>query len=197
MGRQLELRRSAGRLSRVPGSSALPGTACNDGNANTATTPGTPTGNCDGSAGRLSGYPGGSALPGTRNDGNEHGQRHLGRELQLRRSADRPSGAPGGSAPGTACNDGNANTGNDTVGRQLQLWVSWSTVRVLGGSALPGTACNDGNANTGNDTWDASRNCVGQYRSTARAMGQPGRNDGTRTRATNCNLGRGMACKWK
>ncbi|MBK6627386.1 MAG: T9SS type A sorting domain-containing protein [Flavobacteriales bacterium] len=150
----------------VPGGSALPGTACNDGNANTGNDTWDANCVCVGQLIDCLGVPGGPALPGTAcNDGNANtGNDTWDANCTCVGQLIDCLGVPGGSAlPGTACNDGNANTGNDTwdancvcVGQLIDC------LGIPGGSALPGTACNDGNANTGNDTWDANCTCVGQ-----------------------------------
>jgi len=70
--------------------------------------------------------------------------------------------AGGGALPGTACNDGNPATGNDVY--QADCTCAGQLIDCLGlagGGALPGTACDDGNPATGNDTWDATCTCVG------------------------------------
>ncbi|MCB0793509.1 MAG: fibronectin type III domain-containing protein, partial [Flavobacteriales bacterium] len=150
----------------VPGGGALPGTACNDGNANTGNDTWTASCACVGQVLDCDGIPGGSAVPGSGcNDGNPNTGNDawtanctcVGQVIDC-------NGVPGGAAlPGSGCNDGNPNTGNDAwtvnctcVGQVIDC------NGVPGGAALPGTACNDGDPNTGNDTWTANCSCVGQ-----------------------------------
>ena len=149
----------------TPGGSALPGTACNDGNSNTGNDTWDANCNCVGQLVDCQGTPGGSALPGTAcNDGNANtGNDTWDANCNCVGQLVDCQGTPGGSAlPGTACNDGNANTGNDAwdancncVGQLIDCQG------IPGGMSLPGTACNDGDPNTFNDQWDNDCNCVG------------------------------------
>ncbi|MCB9181719.1 MAG: hypothetical protein H6593_09800 [Flavobacteriales bacterium] len=171
----------------TPGGSALPGTACNDGNSNTGNDTWDANCNCVGQLVDCQGTPGGSALPGTAcNDGNANtGNDTWDANCNCVGQLVDCQGTPGGSAlPGTACNDGNANTGNDTWDANCNCVGQLVDCQgTPGGSALPGTACNDGNANTGNDTWDANCNCVGQL---VDCQGTPG---GSALPGTACNDG--------
>lgn len=116
----------------VPGGTAMPGTACNDGN--TATSNDTWNANCQCVGVTVqptdcNGVVGGSALPGTTcNDGN------------------------------AATTNDKWNASCQCVGVTVQ---PTDCNGVVGGSALPGTSCNDGNPNTVNDIWTASCECVG------------------------------------
>ncbi|MCW5898838.1 MAG: T9SS type A sorting domain-containing protein [Flavobacteriales bacterium] len=101
----------------VPNGSALPGTACNDGNPNTGNDTWQGDCTCVGQLIDCLGVPGGSALPGTAcNDGNpDTGNDIWQGDCTCVGQLIDCLGVPGGSAlPGTACNDGNPNTGNDT-----------------------------------------------------------------------------------
>lgn len=150
----------------VIGGPALPGTACNDGNANTVNDTWNASCQCVGILLDCMGVPGGPALPGTAcNDGNPlTGNDSWNTSCVCVGQLIDCQGTPGGTAlPGTPCNDGNANTGNDTwnascncVGQPLDC------LGVPGGGALPGTSCNDGNPNTYNDIWTSSCLCIGQ-----------------------------------
>ena len=148
----------------TPGGSALPGTACNDGNSNTGNDVGRQL-QLRRSAGRLSGYsvvplfPVRHAMTAMRTRATTRGTRtatvwvswstvrvlrvvppyRVRRAMMAMRTR--------ATTPGT---------------RAATAWVSIDCQGTPGGSALPGTACNDGNANTGNDTRDANCNCVGQ-----------------------------------
>ena len=152
----------------VVGGTALPGTACDDGNANTGNDTWNANCQCVGQVIDCTGTPGGTALPGTScNDGNANtGNDTWNANCQCVGQVIDCTGTPGGTAlPGTACNDGNTNTINDTWNANCQCAGTPVTVDCNGtpnGTALPGTACNDGNANTGNDTWNANCQCVGQ-----------------------------------
>ena len=172
----------------VIGGPALPGTACNDGNANTGNDTWNASCVCVGQLIDCLGVPGGSALPGTAcNDGNANtGNDTYDANCNCVGQLIDCLGVPGGGAlPGTACNDGNANTGNDTwsanctcVGQLIDC------LGVPGGSALPGTACDDGNPNSSNDTWDANCNCSGTLPNDC--LGVPG---GTAQPGTACDDG--------
>ena len=151
----------------VPGGSALPGTACNDNNANTGNDTWNVNCQCVGQVIDCQGAPGGSALPGsacndnnanTANDTWNSSCQCVGQLLDCQ-------GTPGGSVlPGTACNDNNPNTANDTWNSSCQcVGQVIDCLGVAGGPALPGTSCNDGNATTINDAWNSSCQCVGQY----------------------------------
>ena len=173
----------------VVGGTALPGTACDDGNANTGNDTWNANCQCVGQVIDCTGTPGGTALPGTScNDGNANtGNDTWNANCQCVGQVIDCTGTPGGTAlPGTACNDGNTNTINDTWNANCQCAGTPVTVDCNGtpnGTALPGTACNDGNANTGNDTWNANCQCVGQV---IDCTGTPG---GTALPGTACNDG--------
>ncbi|MEO8066557.1 MAG: fibronectin type III domain-containing protein [Flavobacteriales bacterium] len=144
---------------------AMPGTACNDGNANTQNDTWSAGCVCAGSVVDCLGVLGGTALPGmacndlnalTGNDTWTANCLCVGQLLDC-------NGVPGGTAqPGSACNDGNFATGNDTWSAGcVCIGLPYDCAGVAGGSAQPATACNDGNANTQNDTWSTGCQCVG------------------------------------
>ena len=175
----------------VVGGTALPGTACDDGNANTGNDTWNANCQCVGQVIDCTGTPGGTALPGTAcNDGNTNTINDTwNANCQC---AGTPvtvdcNGTPNGTAlPGTACNDGNANTGNDTWNTNCQcVGQVIDCAGTPGGTALPGTACNDGNANTINDTWNNNCQCAGTP-VTVDCNGTP---NGTALPGTACNDG--------
>ncbi len=116
----------------VVGGNALPGTACNDGNASTTNDKWNANCQCAGTPVQVTdcnGVPGGNALPGTAcNDGD----------------------------PNTTNDKWNANC--QCAGTPDQ---QADCNGVPGGNAQPGTACNDGNPNTTNDIWSPSCECAG------------------------------------
>ena len=166
---------------------AMPGTACNDGNANTVNDTWSATCQCVGQVVDCLGVPGGTALPGTSCiDGNVlTGNDTWNASCVCVGQLIDCNGVPGGSAlPGTTCNDGNFATGNDTWnGSCVCIGLPYDCAGVAGGSAQPGTTCNDGNGNTQNDTWSASCQCVGVM---VDCNGVPG---GTALPWTPCNDG--------
>ncbi|MBS1582747.1 MAG: hypothetical protein JST66_11160, partial [Bacteroidetes bacterium] len=171
----------------VPGGTAQPGTACDDGNAATGNDTWNANCVCVGQTIDCAGVPGGTALPGTAcDDGNASTGNDtwnascvcVGQTIDC-------AGVPGGTAlPGTACDDGNASTGNDVYGANcVCAGQTIDCLGVPGGTALPGTACDDGNASTGNDVYGANCVCAGQ---TIDCLGVPG---GTALPGTACDDG--------
>ena len=174
----------------VAGGSALPGSACNDGNANTGNDTWNTNCQCIGQPIDCAGVAGGSAVLDNCGDcvGGNTGQSacmqdcngvwggsaHLdncgicvgGNTGNSSSCTQDCLGSWGGNAlPGTSCNDGNSSTINDTWNSNCQCVgtaVTYDCLGVANGSALPGTACNDNNANTGNDTWNNNCQCIGQ-----------------------------------
>jgi len=149
----------------VPGGTSLPGTPCDDGNANTANDTWTADCTCIGELIDCTGVPGGPLLPGTPCDdgdpttGNDAWTSDctcLGLPIDC-------LGIPGGSALiGSACDDGNPFTVNDVwstncncVGQVLDC------LGIPGGTAFPGTPCDDGDPGTVNDTWQSNCQCAG------------------------------------
>jgi hypothetical protein len=185
---QVTLNQQVTDCNGVAGGSALPGTACNDGDACTLNDTwsancqcaGTPSGDSDGDGvcNALDGCPSdpgktvpgqcgcGNPEPGTAcNDGNPATVGDVIRpNCQCAGQLVDCIGVPGGTAlPGTSCNDGNPNTGNDAWNAQCQCAGQLiDCLGVPGGAALPGTACNDNNLLTQNDAWSAGCLCVGQ-----------------------------------
>ncbi len=169
----------------VPDGPALPGTPCNDNNANTGNDTWNANCQCAGQLIDCAGTPGGSALPGTTcNDGNASTTNdEWNANCQCIGQVIDCQGTPGGTAlPGTPCNDNNASTGNDTWNANCQcIGQVIDCQGTPGGTALPGTPCNDNNASTGNDTWNANCQCIGQA---IDCQGTPG---GTALPGTPCN----------
>ncbi|MCB9199931.1 MAG: hypothetical protein H6596_05545 [Flavobacteriales bacterium] len=163
----------------TPGGSALPGTACNDGNSNTGNDTWDANCNCVGQLIDCEGTPGGSALPGTScNDGDANtindqwtaSCQCVGTAVTF----DCEGVANGPALPGTACNDGDPNTGNDTWDANCNCGPA--TDCEGGGSALPGVR-NDGDA-THQRPVDANCQCVVRRVTRLRGCGQgplPGR----------------------
>lgn len=146
---------------------ALPGTSCNDNNANTGNDTWSANCQCIGIAVDCEGTPGGSvgagspcddSNPNTVNDVYTNLCQCLGQLIDC-------AGIAGGSAlPGTSCNDNNPATGGD-------VWNSTCNCAgqvidcagMIGGTTLPGTACDDGNPLTGGDVFTASCLCAGAF----------------------------------
>ena len=159
----------------VPGGSAVPGTACNDGDAGTVNDAWTVDCQCVGDPLDCNGVPNGPAMPGTSCDDGDPDTGNdtwngacvcVGLPLDC-------AGVPGGGAlPGTACDDGNASTGNDswTVSCQC-IGEPIDCAGVPNGQALPGTPCDDGDSSTGNDVYGADCTCAG---SVIDCLGVPG-----------------------
>ncbi|MCC6841147.1 MAG: T9SS type A sorting domain-containing protein, partial [Flavobacteriales bacterium] len=160
----------------TPGGNALPGTACNDGNASTINDTWNSNCQCAGTPVLVdcNGVANGPALPGTAcNDGNANtGNDAWNSNCQCVGQVIDCLGTPGGNAlPGMACNDGNANTGNDAWNSNCQC-----VGQVIDCSGTPGgTAvlddcgiCSGGNtgvvpnADSDNDNvLDCMDNCPG------------------------------------
>lgn len=149
----------------VSGGSAVPGSPCDDNDANTGNDTWGSDCTCAGLPFDCAGVPGGTALPGTAcddadaNTGNDMWGVDcscIGLPLDCLH-------VPGGLAlPGTSCDDGIANTVNDT-------WTALCACEgipvdcngIVGGPDLPGAPCDDGDPFTGNDTWTSQCVCVG------------------------------------
>jgi len=143
----------------------LPGTACNDNNANTGNDTWTANCQCVGQAIDCAGTPGGTALPGTAcNDNNAGtGGDVYNADCQCAGLAYDCLGIAGGAAvQGSACNDNNANTGNDVYNASCQCAGQLiDCLGVAGGTTLPGTPCNDNDPATTGDIYTAGCNCAG------------------------------------
>ncbi len=149
----------------VPAGPALPGVACDDGDATTGNDRWTIDCVCEGELIDCAGDPGGAALPGTPCDDGDAGTGNdlLQTDCSCAGAVIDCLGSIGGpSLPGTPCDDGDATTGDDT-------WQSGCSCEGLpldcagvpGGTALPGAACDDGDATTGDDAWQSDCTCVG------------------------------------
>ena len=146
---------------------ALPGTPCDDGNANTGNDVYNANCVCMGVAADCTGAPGGTALPGTAcNDGDPNTTNDVyTAACECIGVAYDCLGVPGGTAvPGTPCDDGDPQTGADVynagcncAGQQIDC------AGVIGGTTLPGTPCDDGNPLSGGDAFNNSCDCVGQF----------------------------------
>ncbi|MBL7984741.1 MAG: T9SS type A sorting domain-containing protein, partial [Flavobacteriales bacterium] len=147
----------------VPNGSALPGTSCNDNNANTINDVFSANCVCAGTAQPIdcNGVVNGTAAIdacGVCAGGNTG--------VVPNSSCLDCLGVPNGSAlPGTACNDGNSSTMNDVYDTDCVCGGAAFLIDCTGtlnGSAMPGTHCDDGDPFTGNDTWSPGCFCVGQ-----------------------------------
>ncbi|MCB9194482.1 MAG: HYR domain-containing protein [Flavobacteriales bacterium] len=146
---------------------ALPGTACDDGDPNTGGDTWDAACNCAGLTIDCEGNAGGSALPGTAcddGDPNTGGDTWDASCNCAGLTIDCEGNAGGSALPGTACDDGDPNTTNDTFDANCNCVgtpLATDCEGVPGGSALPGTSCDDGDPCTVNDTWDGNCNCAG------------------------------------
>jgi len=149
----------------VNNGTALPGTPCNDNNANTGNDTWNANCQCVGQLLDCVGTPGGTVLPGSPcDDGNANtASDTYNTNCQCVGLLYDCLGIPGGAAvQGSPCDDGIAATGNDvyttdcTCAGQLL-----DCLGVAGGITLPGTPCNDNNAQTTNDVYTANCVCAG------------------------------------
>ncbi|MEO8067370.1 MAG: T9SS type A sorting domain-containing protein, partial [Flavobacteriales bacterium] len=150
----------------VPGGTAVIGSTCNDGNANTGNDVYDANCVCAGQPIDCLGVPGGTAVIGSAcDDGNANSTNDVyGANCVCAGTlANDCLGVPGGPAqPGTACDDGNANTGNDVYGANcVCAGQPIDCLGVPGGTAVIGSACDDGLATTGNDVYGANCVCAG------------------------------------
>ena len=146
---------------------ALPGTSCNDANADTGNDTWNANCSCLGQLLDCAGTPGGTAVAGTPcDDGNANtaGDAYDNSCACVGVAYD-CQGLPGGNAqPGTACDDGNAATGDDTWSANCICdGLLIDCMGNVGGSTLPGTACDDGNPLSGGDAYDANCQCIGSF----------------------------------
>ncbi|MFZ1686104.1 MAG: T9SS type A sorting domain-containing protein, partial [Flavobacteriales bacterium] len=172
----------------VPGGTAVIGSACDDGNANTGNDVYGANCVCAGQLIDCLGVPGGTAVIGSAcNDGNANtGNDVYGANCVCAGQLIDCLGVPGGTAViGSACDDGNPNSSNDVYGANCVCagTLANDCLGVPGGPAQPGTACDDGNANTGNDVYGANCVCAGQL---IDCLGVPG---GTAVIGSACNDG--------
>ena len=163
---------------------ALPGTACNDNNANTINDlfngscqcAGTPvTFDCAGVANGTSSVDACGVCSG--------GTTGI---VPNSTCVDCAGVVNGTALPGSACNDNNPNTGNDAWSSNCQCAGQLiDCLGVVGGPALPGTPCNDGNGGTLGDLWTSNCDCIGNSVSID-CTGTPG---GTSLPGTSCDDG--------
>ncbi len=146
---------------------ALPGTACDDGNAGTGNDSWNANCQCVGILVDCEGTPGGTVGEGTPcDDGNANTVNDaltqnclcIGQLLDC-------EGIPGGQAlPGEPCDDGLATTGGDVYNFICECFgFLIDCAGVTGGTTLPGTACDDGNPLTGGDVYSAGCLCAGAF----------------------------------
>ncbi|MEO8066556.1 MAG: thrombospondin type 3 repeat-containing protein, partial [Flavobacteriales bacterium] len=159
----------------VVGGPALPGTACNDGNASTGNDSWNASCVCAGVPIDCLGIVGGPAQPGSPCDDGlwNTGLDTYGANCVCTGLLYDCTGNPGGpQLSGTPCNDGNANTVNDTWSPVCQCVGTPAT--DTDGDGIPnandncpntpgqiGTACNDNNPCTINDALNATCVCAG------------------------------------
>ncbi|MBP6392552.1 MAG: T9SS type A sorting domain-containing protein [Flavobacteriales bacterium] len=180
---------------------ALPGTACNDGNANTGNDTWNANCTCLGQPLDCVGVPNGQTLPGIAcNDGNANTAGDVyDANCQCAGLPLDCLGVPGGTTvQGTACDDGDAATGNDVYNASCQCAGQLiDCLGVIGGTTTVGTPCDDGNPLSGGDAYAANCECVGAFANdcagVAGGTAQPGTacddNDGTTgndTYSVNC-----------
>ena len=183
----------------VTGGTAMPGTACNDGDSSTGNDTWSANCVCAGLPIDCAGIPGGSMLPGTPCDDVD--------PCTINDLLDASCACLGSTIPdtdgdglcdvmdqcplvqgeaGSICDDGNATTGNDAIDANCEcVGELIDCLGVPGGSDLPGTPCNDGDGLTTSDLWDADCNCVGNA-PVIDCMGTPG---GSELPGTPCNDG--------
>ncbi len=146
---------------------ALPGTACNDGNANTGNDTWNANCTCVGQPLDCVGVPNGQTLPGIAcNDGNANTAGDVyDANCQCAGLPLDCLGVPGGTTvQGTACNDGDAGTGNDVYNASCQCAGQLiDCLGVIGGTTTVGTPCDDGNLLSGGDAYAANCECVGAF----------------------------------
>ncbi len=146
---------------------ALPGTACDDSNANTGNDTWNANCACLGVAVDCAGTPGGSAVAGTPCD---DGNPDTANDLYTANCACAGAtfdclGILGGTATqDSPCDDGDAGTGNDTWGPNCVCAGQLiDCLGVPGGTTLTGTPCDDGNPLSGGDAYNANCACVGAF----------------------------------
>jgi len=163
---------------------ALPGTACNDNNANTINDLFNGSCQCAGTAVNFdcAGVANGTASVDACGvcSGGTTG-------IVPNSTCVDCAGVVNGTAlPGSACNDNNPNTGNDAWSSNCQCAGQLiDCLGVVGGPALPGTPCNDGNGVTLGDLWTSNCDCIGNSVSID-CTGTPG---GTSLPGTSCDDG--------
>lgn len=168
--------------------SALPGSACNDGNSATGDDVWNANCVCIGLPLDCVGEPAGTALPGTAcDDGNAATAGDLFTADCICAGAliDCIGIVGGPYLPGTACDDGDAATGNDAYTIDCNCaGLLIDCTGEPGGPVLPGTGCDDGNPLSGGDAYTANCLCVGLI-----AVDCEGVQDGTAQPGTPCDDG--------
>lgn len=149
----------------APNGTSLPGTACNDGNANTGNDTWNANCACAGVALDCAGVPGGTTHTGSPCD---DGDANTGNDVyndncQCLGLLYDCVGVPGGiNGPGVACDDQNSATGSDVFDANCAcVGLLIDCTGQPGGTALPGGSCDDGNPVTSEDTWTNDCQCAG------------------------------------
>ncbi len=149
----------------VDNGTALPGTACDDGNASTGSDTWTANCECVGIANDCLGVPGGTTVPGTIcNDGNaDTGGDMYNANCECIGLPYDCEGVIGGTATiGSPCNDADATTGNDVYDANCQCEGQlYDCLGIAGGTTLPGSDCDDANASTQDDVYNEFCQCAG------------------------------------
>ncbi|HEY0975966.1 MAG TPA: GEVED domain-containing protein, partial [Flavobacteriales bacterium] len=149
----------------VDNGTALPGTPCNDNNADTGNDTWNANCQCAGLILDCTGTPGGGIQPGTPcNDNNpDTGGDAYNANCACAGQPYDCTGIPGGSATvGTACNDNNGATGNDVYDAECQcVGQPFDCLGIAGGTTIPGTPCNDNDPATSGDVFTANCICAG------------------------------------
>ena len=175
----------------VNNGTALPGTSCDDNDANTGNDTWTANCQCVGQTIDCVGIPGGTTTLGSPcddGDTNTGEDAYDGNCLCAGLTYD-CVGIPGGTAvQGAACDDGDVATGNDVYdGSCLCAGQLIDCLGVIGGATTAGTPCDDGNPLSGGDAYNANCECVGAFATDCAGVeggtAQPGTpcddNDGT------------------
>lgn len=151
----------------VNNGTALPGTACSDGNANTGNDTWTANCLCVGQVIDCAGVPGGTTSIGSPcDDGNADTDGDTyDANCQCAGLLYDCLGVLGGTTvQGTTCDDGDAGTGNDVYNASCQCAGQLiDCLGVIGGTTTVGTPCDDGNPLTGGDAYAANCECVGAF----------------------------------
>lgn len=144
---------------------ALPGTPCNDNNADTGNDTWNANCQCVGLLIDCAGTPGGNVHAGSPcndNDADTGGDVYNANCACVGQPYD-CTGIPGGTATvGTPCNDNNGATGNDRYNADCQcVGQPFDCLGIPGGATVPGTLCNDNNPATSGDVFTANCICAG------------------------------------
>ena len=167
---------------------ALPGTACSDGNATTGSDTWNANCSCVGIALDCAGTPGGTAVPGAAcDDGDAATSGDVYSEICTCAGAliDCMGVVGGTSLPGTACDDGDIATAEDVYASDcFCTGLLIDCQGVPGGNMLPGTSCDDGNPLSGGDVYTENCLCAGEI-----TLDCNGVEDGTAQPGTACDDG--------